>query len=82
MDGMGRILKDERISNALNGDQGGTLLIADTKAQVLKACKGEMTFSSISLFLAAILKNLPMDLNSYRKIQGKNSWRKICFGCR
>ena len=43
-DGSSRTLKNERISNAFNGDHGGTLVIADTKPQVLnKACKGEMT---------------------------------------
>ncbi len=35
-------MKEVRISEAFDGDQGGTLVIADTKPQVLKACKGEM----------------------------------------
>ena len=49
-DGSSRTLKNERISNAFNGDHGGTLVIADTKPQVLKACKGETT-----MFLPLVL---------------------------
>jgi hypothetical protein len=42
MDGTGYKLKDERISEALEGDHGGTLVIADTAQQILKkACLGK-----------------------------------------
>jgi hypothetical protein len=42
MDGSGRQLKDERISEVFEGDHGGTLVIADTAQQVLKkACLGK-----------------------------------------
>lgn len=42
IDDTGYKLKDERISEALEGDHGGTLVIADTAQQVLKkACRGK-----------------------------------------
>lgn len=42
MDGTGRQLKDERISEVFEGDHGGTLVIADSAQQVLKkACLGK-----------------------------------------
>jgi hypothetical protein len=37
-------VKKERISEAFDGNHGGTVVIADTEPQVInKACKGEMT---------------------------------------
>jgi hypothetical protein len=49
-DGVGYRLKEERISEAFDGDHGGTLVIADAKPQVLKACKGETTMFLPLLF--------------------------------
>lgn len=54
MDGTGYKLKDERISEAFEGDHGGTLVIADTAQQVLKkACLGKniivATYFSLSM---------------------------------
>lgn len=81
MDGVSRTLKNERISNALNGDHGGTLVIADTKHQVLnKACNGEMRVSIYHFVFGKDTKQcISTDLNSYQRIQGKNSRRKIRF---
>lgn len=42
-DGCGTKVKNERIRVAFEGhSHGGTLVIADTKAQVMKACRGNM----------------------------------------
>ena len=42
MDGTGKQLKNERISEVFEGDHGGTLVIADSSQQVLKkACLGK-----------------------------------------
>ena len=54
---MSRTLKNARVEEALQGGtHGGTLVIADTKQQVLnKACKGEIGLHVIFHLLNSVL---------------------------
>lgn len=57
LDGDGGIKeKNKRINEALKGSShGGTLILADTKAQVNKACLGKCCLSLAALFCVVTL---------------------------
>jgi len=75
IDGTGYKLKDERISEAFEGDHGGTLVIADTAQQVLKkACLDIIVATYFSLSMGKLMTYL---IISNRELQSQRSGWKV-----